>query len=121
MLAALLLVAADAPSFPERVPGLMEACLKAAVAAGDVSETDDSHKYICAGPPAAELWALLESAKVEAWEQDAGPDGRWLSRSFPLGGCFKRVRHADGSPATDGLSCSIWIPKPPAPAPATKG
>ena len=97
--AALLLADSDTPPFPEQVPGLMEACVTAAVAAGDVSDTDDSHKYICAGDTAARFWTFLEGAKIRSYEQDT-PEGRWLSREFPLGGCFKRLRMPDGTPAS---------------------
>jgi hypothetical protein len=51
------------------------------------------------------------TAKIDSYEQDAGKDGRWLSRDFPLGACFKRVRMADGTGASTGLSCTIWIPR----------
>jgi hypothetical protein len=113
LLIASLLLAPSAPAdFPERAPALIEACLVEAVAEDRVSETENRHKYICAGPAAERFWAFLEQANVQPWEQDTGADGRWLSRGFPLGGCFKRIRMADGSPATDGLSCSIWIPRP---------
>lgn len=113
LLIAALLLSDPAPAeFPERTPALIEACLTHAVEMGEVSETDDSHKYICAGAAAERFWAFLENAKVKSWEQDAGEDGRWLSRGFPLGGCFKRIRMADGSRLKPGLSCSIWIPRP---------
>lgn len=88
----------------------MEACLTDAVAAGDVTDTEDSHKYICAGDAAAQFWAFLERAKIRSYEQDT-PEGRWLGREFPLGGCFKRVRLPDGGAASDGLSCTIWVPR----------
>ncbi len=107
--AALILADGAATTFPERVPTLMESCLKAAVAAGDVTDTAESYKYICAGETAAGLWKFLEHAKVRAYEQET-PEGRWLSREFPLGGCFKRVQLPDGAPASGGLSCTIWIP-----------
>jgi hypothetical protein len=94
--AALILADGAATAFPERVPALMEACLTAAVAAGDVTDTAESYKYICAGETAAGLWKFLEHAKVRPYEQDT-PEGRWLSREFPLGGCFKRVPLPDGS------------------------
>ena len=99
-------------AFPERTPGLIEACLANAVEEGLVSETDDSHKYMCLGEAAERFWTFLEKAKVRAYEQDADEEGHWLSRDFPLGGCFKRIRMADGSPVKKGLSCSIWIPRP---------
>lgn len=111
MLLPLALMVAQTEAFPERVPGMIEACLQAAVATGSVSQTEDSHKYICGGEPAARLWQYLEEAKLESWEQDTDDEGRWLSRSFPLGGCFKRVRNADGSVATGGLSCTVWVPR----------
>jgi hypothetical protein len=107
---ALLLVVKDDPPFPEQVPGMIEACLMDAVAAGDVTDTKDSHKYICAGDPAVRLWAFLEDAKVESYEQDT-PQGRWLGREFPLGACFKRARMPDGTAASEGLSCTIWVPR----------
>jgi hypothetical protein len=107
---ALLVAEQDAAAFPEQVPGLMEACLTAAVASGDVTDTEDSHKYICAGDTATRLWTYLERAKIRSYEQDT-PEGRWLSREFPLGGCFKRIRLADGTPASGGLSCTIWVPR----------
>lgn len=122
MLTALLLAAAAPETpFPERMPALMEACLHDAVAIAMVSQTEDSHKYICTGDAAQRMWDFLERARVPSYEQDV-VEGRWLSRGFPLGGCFKRLRHPDGSKATDGLSCSIWIPRraavPDAAAPA---
>jgi hypothetical protein len=117
MLAIALLAAAAAP-FPERVPGMVEACVRRAVTEGDVSETPDSHKYICGGDTAAALWDWLEQARVESWEQDTAAEGRWLSRAFPLGACFKRLRDAAGRAATTGLSCTIWIPRPSDPSPA---
>lgn len=116
---ALLLADADKSVFPEQVPGLIEECLSAASAAGDVTDTDDSHKYICAGDTAVRLWAFLERANVRPYEQDT-PQGRWLSRDFPLGGCFKRVQLPDGKSARDGLSCTIWVPRPVTGIPVTK-
>jgi hypothetical protein len=113
LLIASMVLTDPAPAvFPERVPGLIEACLANAAEAGEVSETDDSHKYICTGEAAERFWTFLERANVHSYEQNAGDEGYWLSRDFPLGGCFKRIRMADGSPATTGLSCSIWIPRP---------
>ena len=107
-----MFLANPAPTaFPERSPGLMEACLTNAIEIGEVSETEDSHKYMCTGEAAERFWAFLEKAKVKSYEQDAGEDGHWLSRDFPLGGCFKRVRMADGSRLEPGLSCSVWIPR----------
>lgn len=114
LLIASMLLAEPAPAaFPERTPGLIAACLANAVETGQVSDTDDSHKYMCTGEAAERLWTFLEKAKVEAYEQDVGEEGIWLSRDFPLGGCFKRTRLADGSRAKEGLSCSVWIPRPP--------
>lgn len=107
---ALLIASHDAAPFPEQMPGLMAACLNAAVAAGDVTDTEDSHKYICAGDTAARLWAFLERSEIDPYEQDT-PQGRWLSREFPLGGCFKRVRLPNGERASEGLSCTIWVPR----------
>ncbi len=117
--AALLLADREPTAFPEQVPGLMEACLIAAVAAENVTETEDSHKYICGDDAADRLWAFLERAKVPSYEQDT-PEGRWLSRDFPMGGCFKRTRLPDGERATDGLSCSIWVPRVITGSPETK-
>ena len=112
LLIASMVLADSAPAaFPERVPGLIEACLANAVEEGQVSDTDDSHKYICMGEAARRFWTFLEQANVEAYEQDTGEEGHWLGREFPLGACFKRVRMADGSPATAGLSCTVWIPR----------
>ena len=108
-----MVLADPAPAaFPERTPGLIEACLANAVETGEVSETDDSHKYMCTGEAAERFWTFLEEVKVEAYEQDVGEDGVWLSRDFPLGGCFKRLRLADGTRTKTGLSCSVWIPRP---------
>jgi len=107
---ALLLADPDTTAFPEQMPALMEACLTAAVAAGDVTDTEESHKYICSGEAATRLWGFLERSDVRAYEQDADK-GRWLSREFPLGGCFRRVRLPDGAPASGGLSCTIWVPR----------
>lgn len=110
LLIASLAVADPAPAaFPERTPGLIEACLQNALNEGQVSETDHSHKYICSGEVAERFWAFLEKARIEPWEQDAGADGHWLSLGFPLGGCFKRTRMADDAPFRPGLSCTIWI------------
>ena len=111
MLLALTLMAVQPEDFPERVPGMIETCLRAAAARGSVSRTADSHKYICSDEPAEQLWRYLEDAKIEPWEQDTKEEGRWLSRSFPLGGCFKRIRNPDGSVATGGLSCTVWVPR----------
>ena len=112
LLIASMALANPAPgAFPERTPGLIEACLTDAIEMGHVSETEDSHKYMCTGEAAERFWAFLKKAKVKSYEQDAGEEGHWLSRDFPLGGCFKRVRMADGSPLKPGLSCSVWIPR----------
>ena len=116
---ALLLADFDKPAFPEQVPGLMEACLVTAIAAGEVTDTDENHKYICTGDTAARFWAFLEGAKVRAYEQDTS-EGRWLGREFPLGGCFKRLRSPDGQAAGGGLSCTIWVPRPVVSAPVAK-
>ena len=112
LIASLFLAEPTPAAFPERTPGLIEACLANAVEEGQVSDTDDSHKYMCTGEAAERFWAFLEKAKVESYEQDVGEEGHWLSRDFPLGGCFKRIRMADGSRATAGLSCTVWIPRP---------
>lgn len=122
MIAALLLVLTPADqSFPERTPGMMKDCLDNAVARDAVTVEGADHKYICNGEPAQRLWDWLEAARLPSWEQDV-PEGRWLSRSFPLGGCFKRVRGPDGAAPAPGLSCTIWVPAgrgstAPAPAP----
>lgn len=112
LIAAMILAEPASAAFPERTPGLIEACLADAVETGQVSDTEDSHKYMCTGVAAERLWTFLEKAKVKAYEQDVGEDGVWLSRDFPLGGCFKRTRLADGSRTKTGLSCSVWIPRP---------
>jgi hypothetical protein len=101
-------LAAETP-FPERTPGMIEACIYEAVASDSRSKERNDYKYICGGEVARELWDFLEGAKIEASEQ-ATDNGVWSSRYFPLGGCFKRVRNVDGSAATGGLSCTIWIP-----------
>jgi hypothetical protein len=111
MVASLGLTEPDSLPFPERVPRLIEACLADAVQNRYVSTTADSHKYICTGESAERFWTYLESAKIEPYEQDVGSEGHWLGREFPLGACFKRLRNADGTPATGGLSCTIWIPR----------
>ena len=111
LIASAALAGSDAGSFPERTPGMIEECLENAVEHRLVSTTKDSHKYICGGPSAEQLWTYLEDAKIESYEQDVGKEGYWLSRDFPLGACFKRSRLADGTPATAGLSCTIWIPR----------
>ncbi len=103
-------------AFPEQVPAMIESCLAEAIAQRDVFQTEDNHKYICTGDPAVRLWRFLEGAKVAAYEQDT-PEGRWLSRDFPLGACFKRIRMADGGPLREGLSCTIWVPRIADPAP----
>jgi hypothetical protein len=111
LVAALAQASAD-PAFPERSPAMIKACLEDAASKGEIKIEDGDRKYICSGAPARALWTFLEDARVKSWEQDAGSEGIWLSREFPLGGCFKRVRNTDGSPATTGLSCSIWVPAP---------
>jgi hypothetical protein len=112
LIAAMVLTDPAPTPFPEHVPALIEACLVNAIETGEVSETDNSHKYMCTDEAAERFWTFLERANVHSYEQNAGAEGYWLSRDFPLGGCFKRVRMADGTPATAGLSCSIWIPRP---------
>jgi hypothetical protein len=112
LIASMALADPGPAAFPERTPALIEACLVNAIETGEVSDTDDSHKYMCTGEAAERLWTFLEKAKVRPWEQDTGKDGIWLSRSFPLGGCFKRLHLADGTRTTTGLSCSVWIPRP---------
>ena len=111
LITSMVLASAAPAAFPERTPVLIEACLDNAVETGEVSKTDDSHKYMCTGEAAERFWTFLEKAKVRASEQDTGKEGVWLSRYFPLGGCFKRVRLADGARTTTGLSCSVWIPR----------
>lgn len=111
LIAALVFAEPTASEFPERTPQLIEECILDAVAKTQVEDTVESHKYVCSGRPAEQFWTFLEKAKIASYEQDAGPDGHWLSRDFPLGGCFKRLRTADGTPTTTGLSCSIWIPR----------
>jgi hypothetical protein len=112
LLIAAMALAQPAPvAFPERSPGLIAACLADAVAQGQVSDVDDSRRYLCVGEAAQRLWTFLEQANVSSYVQDTGEEGHWLSRDFPLGGCFKRTRMADGTPATTGLSCSIWVPR----------
>jgi hypothetical protein len=96
--------------FPEPTPALIEACLEDAVERDLVTKTKDSWKYICADQTAEALWNHLAALKLESWEQVV-PEGTWLSRQFPLGGCFKRVKNPDGTPATSGLSCTVWIPR----------
>jgi hypothetical protein len=96
--------------FPERTPGMIEACLIGAVSDGRVSKEKDRYKYICAGDLAGQLWQFLESAQVASWEQTVD-GGIWQSRAFPLGACFKRIRNEDGSEPASGLSCTIWIPR----------
>jgi hypothetical protein len=112
LIASMALAEPTPAAFPERMPGLIEACLLNAIEIGEVGDTDDSHKYMCTGEAAERLWAFLAKAKVNSYEQDVGEEGRWLSLDFPLGGCFKRIRLADGSRTETGLSCSIWIPRP---------
>ncbi len=116
---ALLIADPEQRAFPEQVPGLIEGCLAAAIAENGVSETKDSHKYICGGDEAARFWAFLETARLPTFEQDT-PEGRWLGREFPLGGCFKRVSLPDGRRSSDGLSCTIWVPRPVVNAPDEK-
>lgn len=111
MLILIAALASDALPYPEQTPQFIEACLHDAVENDFVEVTGDSHKYMCTGPAAEHFWQFLEDAKIDPYEQNAGDDGFWLSRDFPLGGCFKRTRLPDGTPATSGLSCSIWIPR----------
>lgn len=98
------------PGFPEPTLGMFEACLADAVRNNRVSEEDGSWKYICGGQSAKVLWDHLVSLDVKSWEQKV-ESGTWLSRDFPMGGCFRRIRNADGTEATSGLSCTIWIPQ----------
>lgn len=96
-------------AFPERTPGMIEACINEAVESERMSKEGGDYKYLCGDEVAQQLWDYLESAKIEASEQTT-ENGTWSSRYFPLGGGFKRVRNVDGSAATSGLSCTIWIP-----------
>ena len=110
----LILIAAAAvaePSFPEQVPGMIERCIESAIEERETAEEERAHKYMCTGDAAERLWLWLEQARLPSWEQDTPREGRWLSRAFPLGSCFKRLRDAEGRPADTGLSCSIWIPR----------
>ena len=111
LIASMVIAPPAVTAFPERAPGLIEACLFDAVERGAVNDDGDNHKYICSGETAERFWAFLEEANVEPWEQDVEEEGRWLSRAFPLGGCFKRIRMADGSPGTTVVSCTVWIPR----------
>jgi hypothetical protein len=113
LIAAIAFAEPAASEFPERTPQMIEECILDAVEKTQVEDVKESHKYICSGPPAERFWTFLETAKIASYEQDAGPDGHWLSREFPMGGCFKRLRTAEGAPATKGLSCTIWIPRAP--------
>lgn len=112
LLIAMLAAAADPVGFPERSPALIAACLADAAGHGAVSDDKNDAKYICSGTAARALWTFLEQAGVEGWKQDTPDEGQWLSREFPMGGCFKRIRTADGAAADSGLSCSIWVPRP---------
>jgi hypothetical protein len=89
--------------FPEPTPAMIEACLYNALDQKLVSETKS-------GEPAKALWDHLTALETPSYEQTV-PEGTWLSREFPLGGCFQRVKNPDGSPAKSGLSCSVWIPR----------
>lgn len=121
MVTMILLAAAAAAQTPAEAPsagptlGMVEACLRNAVSEGRVTKADEdgegrSWKYICDGEAAEAMWDLLASRGVKSWEQEVG-SGTWLSRDFPLGGCFRRIRNPDGSAPTSGLSCTIWIPR----------
>lgn len=116
MLISILLSAsaiAQTPSektFPEPTIGMVEACIINAVEANAVSRERESWKHICAGEPAEALWNHLVALDVPSWEQVVS-EGTWLSRAFPLGGCFRRVKTPDGQPSSTGLSCTIWIPR----------
>lgn len=110
----LLLIAAAAaaePSFPEQMPGMIERCIQSAIEEQETAEEERAHKYMCTGEAASRLWSWLEQAKLPSWEQDTSREGRWLSRGFPLGACFRRIRDAEGRVSETGLSCSIWIPR----------
>lgn len=121
MVTMILLAAAAAAQTPAEAPqpeptlGMVEACLRNAASEQRVSESDEegegrSWKYICQGEAAEAMWDLLVRQGVESWEQKV-ESGTWLSRDFPMGGCFRRIRNPDGTAATSGLSCSIWIPR----------
>lgn len=104
-----LAIQSTAPVFPEQTPGMIEACLNEAAAENNVTADQGMYKYICSGPVAQDLWSYLENENIPSWEQTTD-SGVWLSRRFPMGGCFKRLRLTDGSAAAGGLSCTIWIP-----------
>lgn len=116
----LLAAAAAAQSPVEGAPaeptlGMVEACLADAVQERRVTKADEdgegrTWKYICDGEAAEVMWNHLASLDVKSWEQTV-ESGTWLSRDFPMGGCFRRIRNPDGTEATSGLSCSIWIPR----------
>ncbi len=116
MLTAVLLAAAAATQsppeqpYPEPTIGMVEACLHSAVERDLVTKEDGRWKYMCTGQAAEALWNHLEALKRDSWEQVV-PEGTWLSREFPLGGCFRRVKNPDGSAATSGLSCTVWVPR----------
>lgn len=115
LLATLLATAAPAQKpadkpFPEPTLAMIETCLNHAVKMDMVTQDGDSWKYICGDEPAKVLWDHLVALKTKTWEQTV-PEGIWLSREFPLGGCFKRLKKVDGTPAANGLSCTIWVPR----------
>ena len=97
--------------YPEPMPRLMEACMQYAVENELVSETEESWKYMCDEESAEAMWNHLSTLEIEPWEQVV-PEGTWLTIGFPLGGCFRQIKDPEGEPATDGLSCSIWVPRP---------
>lgn len=96
--------------FPDPMPSMMEACLTDAVSRKNVSKEKDAWKYICANEPAQALWNHLEKLNVDSWEQTVS-NGTWLSRAFPLGGCFRQMKDTAGESATTDLSCTLWIPR----------
>lgn len=112
MLLSLALASDAAPEkpFPDPMPGMIENCLLNAVERKSVSKTEDSWKYICTNAPAEALWKHLVSLNIESWEQTVS-NGTWVSRAFPLGGCFRQLKDSEGNTATDGLSCTVWIPR----------
>lgn len=99
-----------AKPYPEPTMALVEACLADAVANNEVSEEQGAWKYICGDAPARALWNHLEALKIEPWEQ-VRSQGTWQTRTFPLGGCFRRVKDPEGRPTDIGLSCSVWVPR----------
>lgn len=94
--------------FPEPALAMVEACIGDAVDNKRVLKSENDWKYICSGAPAETLWSHLETFKIKPWEQTVS-EGTWLSRSFPMGGCFRQLKDAKGNIDTSGLSCTIWV------------